>query len=1156
MIKTVIFLILISVFNFNFLFSQEDIKFPSDSGVIDITKSPYFAKGDGVTDNTNAINKAFRDHPDGQFIIYFPKGVYIVSDRIEWPRVSNNDINCGTEQSCRYTIMQGENKNGTIIKLKNNSPRYQNTSKPRSVIWTGLGAAQRFRNAIRNITINVGKNNPGAIGIQFKANNQGGIFDVNIVSEDRQGKIGLDFAYTNEIGPLLVKDVEILGFDTAIETNFNVNSITFENLSIKNQNKVGLFIKQQVINIRNLKSFNEVTAIKTKNQGSYVTIIDSELRGKGNASKKPAILYGNEIFIRNVKTSGYKNSLSYEFQGTTPVITISEKNIDEFVSKNPIKLCNNIEKSLNLTIKETPRIPSEPIRKWVNIDDYGANSNDREDDSDAIQKALNSGASTIFVPVSSFRNGRYIMNKNVTIPKTVKRFIGTEGLIAGTGRFNIIGGNQPLIIERFKAIANGVNHQAKRTLIIKNTIMRPEGYKTSGGADLFLEDVVLTDVTFKNQNVWARQFNSEFTERGVNILNNNSNLWILGLKTETRGTKIKTINGGKTEVLGGLIYSNGPASDDFLFVSENSSVSFSGIREANFNNNPYSNLILEKRGNISRKLVKGEADYGIGGSGFPLYVGYPSSSSNKPPVVNAGKDESITINEIFFLKGIVNDDGQPNQNCFVEYNWKQLSGNEVNFDSNEINPKINFAKSGEYKFRLSANDGEYTTQDDVIVSVYNLSRSTSYGKGADATIKAANKSKNNFGGDSDLQSREHPGIFDNKIYLRFDISDIDRKVNFSELNIEISTKNQRLIQEWEFNVFGLKELSSYGENKLNEFWAEGNKKDQLSNRNEINYDNAPGNILSGGGIYNSNNNSGGGVDNTKTIFLGKIKSRNGIREILELKSTKLSDLINSDTNGVITLIITRIEKNNNLFSFSSKENTTFSSPTLKIGLGSSENNLDIRAKGKFGKEKMSLLVNNKVLQTWTVSDKWQNYNYTRDLPNGNIKIRFDNDRPNYDLRVDYIKLKNTIIQSESRPINTGAWNKSTKACGKGFSEWLHCRGFIDFSSSNRGKTEDIISYKTSENINSCTLYPNPTNGANLKLSCSNYSFKEGANAIIIDYTGRILKSIEIKKRNAANNDPIDFTEYLKTLNSGSYFLKILPRNEKKKSLIIRFIKEE
>ena len=48
------------------------VEFPMGSRIVNVTKDPYYAKGDGKTDDTEAIQKALNDHPDGDFIIYLP----------------------------------------------------------------------------------------------------------------------------------------------------------------------------------------------------------------------------------------------------------------------------------------------------------------------------------------------------------------------------------------------------------------------------------------------------------------------------------------------------------------------------------------------------------------------------------------------------------------------------------------------------------------------------------------------------------------------------------------------------------------------------------------------------------------------------------------------------------------------------------------------------------------------------------------------------------------------------------------------------------------------------------------------------------------------------------------------------------------------------
>lgn len=93
----------------------ENIVFPRDSGIVDVTQAPYRAKGDGITDDTAAIQRAFDTNPDRGAIIYLPNGVYLISNTIGWP---------GNDSQQRNTVLQGQSREGTILKLRDNCPGY------------------------------------------------------------------------------------------------------------------------------------------------------------------------------------------------------------------------------------------------------------------------------------------------------------------------------------------------------------------------------------------------------------------------------------------------------------------------------------------------------------------------------------------------------------------------------------------------------------------------------------------------------------------------------------------------------------------------------------------------------------------------------------------------------------------------------------------------------------------------------------------------------------------------------------------------------------------------------------------------------------------------------------------------------------------------
>ncbi|MEO1575743.1 MAG: glycosyl hydrolase family 28-related protein, partial [Pseudomonadota bacterium] len=666
---------------------------------------------DGL-DDTAAVNQALADHPDGNFIIYLPDGQYDISDRLDWPAAPGGGT--GTEQDWRYTVLQGQSRDGTVIQLADAAPGYTDPASPRAMLWTGTGAAQRFRNAVRDLTLHTGSGNAGAVGMQFKANNQGGIFNVRIVDGDNSGVRGIDFRYANEIGPLLVRDVVVEGFNVGVDIFFNVNSLTFENLTLRNQRVYGLRNRQQSVSIRGLVSENAVPALYMFNQGSYTTLVDSTLTGIGDAANQSAIIYGSGLFVRNVTTTGYANAITFLFNGTTPAAQVSGPVVDEFTSTAPLATCDNLPRSLNLPVADAPVIPwGDPAADWVNIDAFGAVSDTSGgDDSAAIQAALNDGAATVYVPASGQFPRSYRMETDVNVPAHVRRIIGTEGRIGGAGRFLLAEDGEPVIFERFQSLASGVVHTSARTAVFSSMGLKYEAAATGAG-DVFLQDVVGGPWAFNGQRVWGRQVNTE--QDGTNIVNNGSDLWILGIKTEKRGTVIETINGGRTEVLGGMLYTTSPTTDDPAFVTTNAAASIAGMRETNFGANPYAVPFAETRNGVTSTLPAGNAPGGVGGFAAPLYTAYVADGPNAAPQVSVGDDINVFLadTDTVALTGHVNDDGLPTGDCRVPVQWVQVSGppGATIADAAARETQVTFAASGAYEFALTADDGQLTATD-------------------------------------------------------------------------------------------------------------------------------------------------------------------------------------------------------------------------------------------------------------------------------------------------------------------------------------------------------------------------------------------------------------------------------------------------------------
>jgi hypothetical protein len=92
---------------------------------------------------------------------------------------------------------------------------------------------------------------------------------------------------------------------------------------------------------------------------------------------------------------------------------------------------------------------------------------------------------------------------------------------------------------------------------------------------------------------------------------------------------------------------------------------------------------------------------------------------NQPPGVYAGPDLAVTLPGAASLDGTVTDDGLPTPPGAVTAAWSQVSGpGTATFaDPNAVDTTASFSGTGTYVLRLSANDGELVTSDNVTVTV-------------------------------------------------------------------------------------------------------------------------------------------------------------------------------------------------------------------------------------------------------------------------------------------------------------------------------------------------------------------------------------------------------------------------------------------------------
>lgn len=591
------------------------ITFPSDGGIVDVRE--YGAIPDDEGDDTAAIQAALDAYPNGNRIIYLPPGVFLIRDTLRWPAGESG----GNAQ--KRTILQGAGETLSLLRLPENTGGFTDGGKPKPLLWTGSAPAQRFRNAVRDLTIEVGPRNAGAIGLQFNASNQGTIRHLTIRAADSSGKIGLDLGHCDEIGPLLVRHLTVTGFETGISTKWPVNSNTFEHVLLSNQRRLGWWNYHQMVFVRDLISENRVPSIyNEKDSWGTVTLLGAHLHAINPDGNTPAIHNQRQMYLRNVEILGYRLAVNHDDKGRDkgdvgPPGLIAEdtshKNVRSLFREVGDSTFAQAGEVSHLPVKETPEIPwGDPAKEWANLLDFGADATGAADASAALQKAIDSGAKTIYLPAGA----NFLFSTTVEIRGPVQRLIGLEGRFTAEGEpvWRLVDGKHPqklpdapmVVIERMTNQSGGaeilVRHESARTLVISSaTGFAVEGI---GKGDLFLDDLCgHLNRLAPGQSAWCRQLNSE--REGLKCRNAGGKLWILGLKTEKTGTLIETTAGGITEVNGVFLYSNsGWTAGEPAFSVADATLNLFGVNERNFNRQPVTLWVRERQGAETRELAE------------------------------------------------------------------------------------------------------------------------------------------------------------------------------------------------------------------------------------------------------------------------------------------------------------------------------------------------------------------------------------------------------------------------------------------------------------------------------------------------------------------------------------------------------------------------
>jgi hypothetical protein len=535
--------------------------FPPEAGLLDVRK--FGATGSGTRDDTAAIEAAIAAGQKQKRAIYFPNGTYLISSTLR----SSDDA---------AVVWEGQSREKTVLRLKDACAGFTNTQKPQPIIEIAGRPRNGYGHAICDLTIDAGKGNPGAIGVQIAALGQACVRSVTIRSGDGRGKVGLDLTRGPLIGPVLAKDVRIIGFDFGARSAFAGNNVTFEEIALEGQARAGFANEGQCVAIRRMHSRNNGPAIiNAKGPGpGILLLLDCNFQGLRGAASRPAVENESALFARDVASATYRETIHNVANSNRPG---NARKVAEFASQPVVDQSSNAGKSLAMPVKPTPDVPWDGPESWAAPTRFGAVPDDDVDDSQPIQAAMDSGKPSLVFPP-----GRYVLRSTVLIRGTVRRILGLSatidhrGLAADAAAFKIVDGSAPVVVfERLEALdaaAPLLVNDSRRTLIAKDG--RGFSGRFTGTGELYLENVSTNrriGWKFDGPNVWARSLIAEECARGIAVAGGSA--WCLGFRATGSGPFVDVTAGGRVEILGGVVKRIAGERNAVMFTATDASLS-------------------------------------------------------------------------------------------------------------------------------------------------------------------------------------------------------------------------------------------------------------------------------------------------------------------------------------------------------------------------------------------------------------------------------------------------------------------------------------------------------------------------------------------------------------------------------------------------------
>lgn len=638
---------------------EDGDRLPDNAGQIKATDHGVVC--DGVTNDAPAIQAAIQfAASQTRHLVQLPQGICVVSGLaadsagfglIEWRTSLTQTGIDGTQYPRWVHQMQlvGAGKDRTVLRVPNNHALMQDANKPVAVLYLAstqvipedpdsrraIGSGNKaFHVGASHMRIECGTGNPGCVGVDAIANNQGFLADLELVGGG-SGYAGIRAErYGN--GPMQIRDVSISGFthcgrfgelDFSTVLSRVYCSSAVDGFLITNHSMI--FVDPSFVTASASGSF-------TRGVGTPTAVMVQGGLLSGPAGSRAAVAGSGSVMLSNVRTLGFDQAAV-----GSPVISTATEQMTAFFATQATQ--SAVAFTAPLYMPEWPRFPtpfwSGNPADWANPRDGGGDDTGMSFSTTAVQSAMNSGKPIVVLGGRSWRT-----NGTITVPCTVK----TIDFAAAT--FDASGAQKQLEIvgdcEEHLTIMRGWTHNTGGSGIFQNS-SRPlllRDYSCGSGCTgltmranrpgpIYLQDVGTTMTVPPQGRAYAEQLNLEYGagSLGVQIINNGGRLFIRGGKSERTTPVIVTQNAGCTVLLGGLAYatSNPPEEGVNTPMFRVVDSVFTGfVPQTVYDSNRRFPVIVEetRAGVVSRLLFGALTGRGLGTAATPLRAGEACSN--------------------------------------------------------------------------------------------------------------------------------------------------------------------------------------------------------------------------------------------------------------------------------------------------------------------------------------------------------------------------------------------------------------------------------------------------------------------------------------------------------------------------------------------------